>query len=85
MVARNFGYQFKTYNGIRERLPLKIDLGYTKILEQFPVAVTVTAHDLQNSTFHRNTITMGRKFVSLERFSTIFPSVQSFSRKMHST
>lgn len=47
LVARNFGYQFKTYNGTRERLPLKIDLGYSKILEQFPVAVTVTAHDLQ--------------------------------------
>lgn len=47
LVARNFGYQFKTYNGTRETLPLKIDLGYTKILDQFPIAVTVTAHDLQ--------------------------------------
>ena len=47
LVARNFGYQFKTYNGTRERLPLRIDLGYTKILNEFPIAVTVTAHDLQ--------------------------------------
>lgn len=47
LVARNFGYQFKTYNGTRERLPFRIDLGYTKILEEFPIAVTVTAHDLQ--------------------------------------
>lgn len=47
LVARNLGYQFKTYNGARERLPLRIDLGYTKILEQFPIAVTITAHDLQ--------------------------------------
>lgn len=47
LVARNFGYQFKTYNGTREALPFRIDLGYTKILEQFPVALTVTAHDLQ--------------------------------------
>lgn len=47
LVARNFGYQFRTYNGERERLPLRIDLGYTKIFEQFPIALTVTAHDLQ--------------------------------------
>ena len=47
LIARNFGYQFKTYNGQRERLPFQIDLGYTKILDTFPVAVTLTAHDLQ--------------------------------------
>ncbi|MDO4225188.1 MAG: type IX secretion system protein PorQ [Bergeyella zoohelcum] len=47
LVARNFGYQFKTYNGTRERLPFRVDLGYTKILEQFPLAITITAHDLQ--------------------------------------
>lgn len=46
-VARNFGYQFKTYNGTRESLPFRIDLGYTKILEQFPIALTITAHNLQ--------------------------------------
>lgn len=47
LVARNFGYQFKSYNGTTETLPFRIDLGYTKVLDQFPVAVTVTAHDLQ--------------------------------------
>lgn len=47
LVARNFGYQFKTYDGKRERLPLRVDLGYTQILPEFPVAITVTAHDLQ--------------------------------------
>lgn len=47
LVARNFGYQFKTFNGTRERLPFRIDLGYTRILPDFPLAMTVTAHDLQ--------------------------------------
>ncbi|WP_297984532.1 type IX secretion system protein PorQ [uncultured Chryseobacterium sp.] len=47
LVARNFGYQFKTFNGTREKLPFRIDLGYTKILDDFPVSLTVTAHDLQ--------------------------------------
>lgn len=56
-VARNFGYQFKTYNGTRESLPFRIDLGYTKILEQFPIALTITAHNLQKfniSSEHNN-------------------------------
>ena len=47
LVARNFGYQFKTFNGERERLPFRVDLGYTKVLNKFPAAITVTAHDLQ--------------------------------------
>ncbi len=47
LVARNFGYQFKTFNGNLERLPFRIDLGYTRIIENFPIAVTITAHDLQ--------------------------------------
>lgn len=47
LVFRNFGYQFKTFNGQRERLPFRVDLGYTKILKKFPAAITVTAHDLQ--------------------------------------
>lgn len=47
LVARNFGYQFKTFNGTREQLPFRIDLGYTKIMDEFPIALTVTAHDLQ--------------------------------------
>lgn len=47
VVFRNFGYQFKSFNGERENLPFRIDLGYTKILKNFPLAVTITAHDLQ--------------------------------------
>lgn len=47
LVARNFGYQFKTFNGEREKLPFRVDLGYTRIFKEFPIAVTVTAHDLQ--------------------------------------
>lgn len=47
LVLRNFGYQFKSYNGTRELLPFRIDLGYTRILPNFPAAVTITAHDLQ--------------------------------------
>ncbi len=47
LVFRNFGYQIKPYNGVREKLPFRVDLGYTKILDQFPAAITITAHDLQ--------------------------------------
>jgi len=47
LVFRNFGYQFKTYNGLREKVAFRVDLGYTKILDEFPVALTITAHDLQ--------------------------------------
>ena len=49
LVVRNFGYQIRPYNGVREKLPLRIDLGYTKILDEFPVALTITAHDLQQA------------------------------------
>lgn len=47
LVFRNLGYQFNTFNGTRENLPFRVDLGYTKILNDFPVAITITAHDLQ--------------------------------------
>lgn len=47
LVFRNFGYQFKTFNGLRENVAFRVDLGYTKILDEFPLAFTVTAHDLQ--------------------------------------
>ncbi len=45
--ARNFGYQFKTFNGTQETLPFRVDLGYTKILKQVPVALSITANNLQ--------------------------------------
>lgn len=47
LVFRNFGYQIKAYNGVKEKLPFRVDLGYTKILDEFPAALTITAHDLQ--------------------------------------
>ncbi|WP_226064736.1 type IX secretion system protein PorQ [Kaistella polysaccharea] len=47
LVFRNFGYQFKTFNGTRENVAFRVDLGYTKILDEFPLAFTITAHDLQ--------------------------------------
>ncbi len=47
LVARNFGYQIKSFNGNTERLPFRVDFGYTKIVKQFPAALTVTVHDLQ--------------------------------------
>lgn len=47
LVFRNFGYQIKAYNGIKEKLPFRVDLGYTKILDEFPAALTLTLHDLQ--------------------------------------
>lgn len=54
LVARNFGYQIRPYNGVREKLPFRIDLGYTKILDEFPLAFTITAHDLQQFNISQN-------------------------------
>ena len=47
LVVRNFGYQIRPYNGVREKLPVRVDLGYTRIMDGFPLAFTITAHDLQ--------------------------------------
>ena len=47
LVLRNFGYQLKTFNGVREKMPFRIDMGYTKILKEFPIALTLSIHDLQ--------------------------------------
>ncbi len=47
LVFRNFGYQFKPFNGVRENVAFRVDLGYTKIFDEFPLALTITAHDLQ--------------------------------------
>lgn len=54
LVARNFGYQIKSFNGLRENLPFRLDLGYTKIMDSFPVALTITAHDLQKFNISQN-------------------------------
>ncbi len=47
LVLRNFGFQIKTFNGVREKMPFRIDMGYTKILKEFPLALTLSLHDLQ--------------------------------------
>lgn len=60
-LVRNLGYQFKTYNGQRESLPVRIDFGYTKILDDFPVAITLTAHDLQKWNISTDRDSNGRK------------------------
>lgn len=80
IVARNFGYQFKTFNGYRERLPFRVDVGYTKILEKFPAAITITAHDLQkfNISVPYNTngqeVSIGRKIADHFSFGVeLFP------------
>lgn len=88
LVFRNFGYQFQTYNGVREKLPFRADIGYTRILPEFPLAFTVTYHDLQqfniSQTYNINgqTVGFGRKL--LDHFSggiEIFPE-QSFNLRM---
>ena len=88
LVVRNFGYQLKTYNGERERLPLSIDLGYTKVFDSFPVALTVTAHDLQkfniSQDYNRDgqSVKLGRKIA--DHFSIgaeLFPE-QSFNVRL---
>lgn len=47
LVFRNFGYQLQSYNGTKEQLPFRVDLGYTRTLPEFPLAFTITYHDLQ--------------------------------------
>ena len=47
LVFRNFGYQFKSFNGLRENVAFRVDLGYTKVFDEYPLAFTITAHDLQ--------------------------------------
>lgn len=73
LVFRNFGYQFNSFNGTRENLPFRVDLGVTRIIKQIPLAVTITAHDLQqlniSSQYNREgqEVGFGRKI--LDHFS----------------
>ena len=88
LVARNFGYQIRPYNGVRENLPFAIDLGYTKILDEFPVALTITAHDLQkfniSQDYNNNDqkVGFGRKiFDHLSLGAELFPG-QAFNIRL---
>lgn len=47
LVLRNFGFQLKSFNGTKENIAFRVDLGYTRILKVIPLAITITAHDLQ--------------------------------------
>lgn len=72
LVARNFGYQLKTYNGEQERLPFRIDLGYTKILDNFPLAVSITAHNLQKFNISQDYNNNGQKVGTLRKIADHF-------------
>lgn len=72
LVARNFGYQFKTYNGYRENLPFRIDLGYTKTLDNFPLALSVTAHNLQKFDISQEYNNNGQKVKTLRKIADHF-------------
>ncbi|MBL7781500.1 MAG: type IX secretion system protein PorQ [Saprospiraceae bacterium] len=46
LVLRNAGVQLATYNGLREDLPLDLQLGFSKRLRYLPFRLTVIAHHL---------------------------------------
>jgi len=83
LVFRNFGYQIKPYNGVREKLPFRVDLGYTKILDEFPAAITITAHDLQQFNISATTDINGQE----TKFGRIWITClleRNYSRASHS-
>lgn len=85
LVFRNFGYQLKSYNGVKEQLPFRADIGYTRILPEFPLAYTITYHDLQQFNISQtydingNKVGLGRKFLDhLSAGLELFPE-QAFN------
>lgn len=85
LLFRNFGNQIKTYNGEKEKLPFRVDLGYTKMLSEFPVAITITAHDLQQlniSQYYNNNgqeVKLPRKVFDHLSFGAEFFPEQNFN------
>ena len=69
LVFRNFGYQFKPFNGVRENVAFRIDLGYTKILDEFPIAITLTAHDLQKMNISQDVNNNGQEIRWTRKFA----------------
>ena len=69
LVARNFGGQLKTFDGHREAMPFRIDLGYTRILPNFPLALTLTAHDLQKFDISQPENINGQKVNNLRKIA----------------
>ena len=47
LVVRNFGTQLSTYAGMKESLPLEIDLGLSQMLENVPIRWHLTFENLQ--------------------------------------
>lgn len=49
LILRNAGFQAKPYikNEPREKLPLQLDLSFSKRFKHLPLTLSVTAHDLQ--------------------------------------
>lgn len=88
LVFRNFGYQFQAYNGVREKMPFRADIGFTKILANFPLAYTITYHDLQEFNISQTNdvngqkVGTGRKFLDhLSGGIELFPE-QSFNLRL---
>lgn len=88
LVFRNFGYQFQTYNGVREKMPFRADIGYTKVLAEFPLAYTITFHDLQQFNISQDydineqKVGFGRKFLDhLSGGIELFPE-QAFNIRL---
>ena len=88
LVFKNFGYQFQPYNGVREKMPFRADIGYTRIMPNFPLAYTITFHDLQQFNISQNydingqEVGFGRKL--LDHFSggiELFPE-QAFNLRL---
>ena len=46
-VVRNMGTQFTTYDAVRERLPLEVDLGFSQQLPRVPLRWHLTFENLQ--------------------------------------
>jgi len=47
LLFKNFGFQLKQFNGIREQLPKDIQVGFSKKLKHLPLRFQAVFHDLQ--------------------------------------
>jgi len=46
LLAKNAGFQAKTYNGTQEKLPFDLQFGISKQLKYLPLNISLTAHHL---------------------------------------
>lgn len=69
LVVRNIGQQISTYNGIKEKMPVQVNLGIAHQLEYVPLELSLTLHDLQkfdiSQPFNKNgqEVSAGRKLI----------------------